>query len=191
MTNHILAERLKIIQVSRSSASTARTRRTPSLPRHVYGHDRGADFGRWEPGYPRHRLPRRRRLLLRGNDLGDFLAASMGGGMPREIIGFSTRWCARKSPSCLASMVWRSASAPPCTCIATTVCSACSQFRTPFVDLALCLRRPPPLLAPRIMGAQRAFAMLAAGELLLRRGGEGGRPCLQGRGTASGRGANA
>lgn len=45
-----------------------------------------------------------------------------------------------------------------------TVASTRSLFKTPFVDLALVPEAASSLLAPRVMGHQRAFALLAAGE---------------------------
>ncbi len=45
-----------------------------------------------------------------------------------------------------------------------TVASSRSLFKTPFVDLALVPEAASSLLVPRIMGHQRAFALLAAGE---------------------------
>lgn len=44
-----------------------------------------------------------------------------------------------------------------------TFATARSEFRTPFVDLALVPEAGSSLLGPRVMGYQRAFAMLAAG----------------------------
>jgi enoyl-CoA hydratase/carnithine racemase len=45
-----------------------------------------------------------------------------------------------------------------------TIASDRSVFKTPFVDLALVPEAASSLIAPRIMGHQRAFALLAAGE---------------------------
>ncbi|MCM2294536.1 crotonase/enoyl-CoA hydratase family protein [Allorhizobium sp. BGMRC 0089] len=45
-----------------------------------------------------------------------------------------------------------------------TVASSRSLFKTPFVDLALVPEAASSLLGPAIMGPQRAFALLAAGE---------------------------
>ena len=45
-----------------------------------------------------------------------------------------------------------------------TVASRRSLFKTPFVDLALVPEAASSLLVPRIVGHQRAFALLAAGE---------------------------
>ena len=44
-----------------------------------------------------------------------------------------------------------------------TFATARSEFRTPFVDLGLVPEAGSSLLAPRLMGHQRAFALLAAG----------------------------
>lgn len=44
-----------------------------------------------------------------------------------------------------------------------TFASPRSEFRTPFVDLALVPEAASSLLGPMVMGNQRAFAMLAAG----------------------------
>ena len=45
-----------------------------------------------------------------------------------------------------------------------TVASARSLFKAPFVDLGLVPEAGSSLIAPRVMGYQRAFAMLVAGE---------------------------
>jgi len=45
-----------------------------------------------------------------------------------------------------------------------TIASDRAHFRTPFVDLALVPEAASSLIAPRVMGHQRAFALLAAGE---------------------------
>jgi enoyl-CoA hydratase/carnithine racemase len=44
-----------------------------------------------------------------------------------------------------------------------TFATARSEFRTPFVDLALVPEAASSLIGPRVMGHQRAFAMFAAG----------------------------
>jgi len=45
-----------------------------------------------------------------------------------------------------------------------TIASDRSLFKTPFVDLALVPEAASSLIAPRVMGQQRAFALLALGE---------------------------
>ncbi|OCJ18442.1 enoyl-CoA hydratase [Rhizobium sp. AC44/96] len=100
-----------------------------------------------------------------GNDLGDFLAVAMGGGMPREIIDFLYALVRSQKP--LVSGVDGLAIGIGTTMnlhCDLTIASTRSQFRTPFVDLALVPEAASSLIAPRIMGHQRAFALLAAGE---------------------------
>ncbi len=100
-----------------------------------------------------------------GNDMGDFLAVAMGGGMPREVIEFL--YALVRSTKPLISGADGLAIGIGATMhfhCDMTVASARSQFRTPFVDLALVPEAASSLIAPRLMGQQRAFAMLAAGE---------------------------
>ncbi len=56
-----------------------------------------------------------------------------------------------------------------------------SVFKTPFVDLALVPEAASSLIAPRIMGHQRAFALLAAGEPFDAQRGAGSRADLEDR----------
>ena len=100
-----------------------------------------------------------------GNDMNDFLAFAMGGTMGREVIDFLHALAAHTKP--LVSGVDGLAIG-----IGTTIHLHCdltyasirAQFKTPFVDLALVPEAASSLLAPRLMGHQRAFALLAAGE---------------------------
>jgi len=100
-----------------------------------------------------------------GNDIGDFLAAAMGGGMGQELIDFLYALVNAEKP--LVSGVDGLAIGIGTTLnlhCDLTVASDRSQFRTPFVDLALVPEAGSSLIVPRIMGHQRAFAMLVAGE---------------------------
>jgi len=100
-----------------------------------------------------------------GNDLNDFMAFAMGGTMGREVIDFLHTLATHGKP--LVSGVDGLAIG-----IGTTIhlhcdltyASARTRFRTPFVDLALVPEAASSLLAPRLMGHQRAFALLAAGD---------------------------
>jgi enoyl-CoA hydratase/carnithine racemase len=100
-----------------------------------------------------------------GNDLNDFMAFAMGGTMGREVIDFLHALAAHDKP--LVSGVDGLAIG-----IGTTIHLHCdltfaslrTEFRTPFVDLALVPEAASSLLAPRLMGHQRAFALLAAGD---------------------------
>ncbi|WP_028749369.1 crotonase/enoyl-CoA hydratase family protein [Rhizobium mesoamericanum] len=100
-----------------------------------------------------------------GNDLGDFLAAAMGGAMPREIVEFLYAMVRSEKPivSGVDGLAIGIGTTMHMHCD-LTIASARSQFRTPFVDLALVPEAASSLLAPRIMGHQRAFALLALGE---------------------------
>jgi enoyl-CoA hydratase/carnithine racemase len=100
-----------------------------------------------------------------GNDIADFLAASMGGSLGDELLDFLYALVNAEKP--LVSGVDGLAIG-----IGTTLHMHCdltlaserSQFRTPFVDLALVPEAASSLIAPRVMGHQRAFALLALGE---------------------------
>src|SRR5690606_7896262 len=93
-----------------------------------------------------------------GNDLADFMAFAMGGTMGREVIDFLHALASHGKP--LVSAVDGLAIG-----IGTTIHLHCdltfaapqSLFRTPFVDLALVPEAASSLLAPRLMGHQRAF----------------------------------
>ena len=100
-----------------------------------------------------------------GNDIGDFLAVAMGGGMGEELIDFLYALVRSEKP--LVSGVDGLAIGIGTTLnlhCDLTIASDRSQFRTPFVDLALVPEAASSLIGPRIMGHQRAFAMFAAGE---------------------------
>lgn len=100
-----------------------------------------------------------------GNDIGDFLAASMGGSLGRELLDFLYALVNAEKPliSGVDGLAIGIGTTMHMHCD-LTVASDRSQFRTPFVDLALVPEAASSLLAPRIMGHQRAFALLAAGE---------------------------
>lgn len=100
-----------------------------------------------------------------GNDMADFLAFAMGGAMGTEALDFLNALASATKP--LVSGVDGLAIG-----IGTTIHMHCdltiasdrSVFKTPFVDLALVPEAASSLIAPRVMGHQRAFALLAAGE---------------------------
>ncbi|RWX77190.1 crotonase/enoyl-CoA hydratase family protein [Neorhizobium lilium] len=101
-----------------------------------------------------------------GNDMVDFLAYAMSGSdeVP-AAAGFIKALALAEKP--LVSGVDGLAIGIGTTLnlhCDLTVASSRSTFRTPFVDLALVPEAASSLLVPRIMGHQRAFAMLVAGE---------------------------
>lgn len=101
-----------------------------------------------------------------GNDMQDFLSFAMSGetGLP-EVIGFLEAVSGLKKP--LVSGVDGLAIGIGMTVnlhCDLTLATPRSQFRTPFVDLALVPEAASSLLVPAIAGHQRAYAMLALGE---------------------------
>lgn len=99
-----------------------------------------------------------------GNDMSDFLAFAMGGSLGAEVLDFLKTLASLEKP--IVSGVDGLAIG-----IGTTIHLHCdltfatpaSQFRTPFVDLAMVPEAASSLLVPAIAGHQRAFALLAAG----------------------------
>lgn len=100
-----------------------------------------------------------------GNDLADFLAVSMGDGLGSELLDFLQALATARKP--LVSGVDGLAIGIGTTMhlhCDMTVASDRSLFKTPFVDLGLVPEAASSLIAPQLMGHQRAFALLAAGE---------------------------
>lgn len=102
-----------------------------------------------------------------GNDMADFLAFAMGGSMGMEVIDFLKALASAAKPvvSGVDGLAIGIGTTIHLHCD-LTISSARSVFKTPFVDLALVPEAASSLIAPRVMGHQRAFALLAAGEPL-------------------------
>lgn len=100
-----------------------------------------------------------------GNDMADFLAFAMGGSMGREVLDFLAALATAKKPvvSGVDGLAIGIGATIHLHCD-LTVASDRSLFKTPFVDLALVPEAASSLIAPRLMGHQRAFALLALGE---------------------------
>lgn len=99
-----------------------------------------------------------------GNDMQDFMIAAAGGGLGQDILDFLSALSGAKKP--IVSGVDGLAIG-----IGTTMHLHCdltfaterSLFRTPFIDLGLVPEAASTLLAPVLMGHQKAFALLALG----------------------------
>ncbi|MDY8107606.1 crotonase/enoyl-CoA hydratase family protein [Fulvimarina sp. 2208YS6-2-32] len=99
-----------------------------------------------------------------GNDLADFMEIARGGGLPNEVRDFLHALAKAELPV-FAAVDGLAIG------IGTTMLFHCdmvlatprSEFKTPFVDLGLTPEAASSLIAPRLMGAQRAFQMLAMG----------------------------
>lgn len=101
-----------------------------------------------------------------GNDMADFMAFAMSGGQGRLAAGdFLHALVGVEKPvvSGVDGLAIGIGTTLNLHCD-LTVASSRSLFKTPFVDLALVPEAASSLLVPRIMGHQRAFALLAAGE---------------------------
>lgn len=101
-----------------------------------------------------------------GNDMADFMAFAMSGGNGRlAAADFLHALVGVQKPivSGVDGLAIGIGTTLHLHCD-LTVASSRSLFKTPFVDLALVPEAASSLLVPRIMGHQRAFAMLAAGE---------------------------
>lgn len=100
-----------------------------------------------------------------GNDLADFLALAAGGEGGQEVWDFLLALARSRKP--MVSGVDGIAVG-----IGTTLNLHCdltfatprTVFRTPFVDLGLVPEAGSSLIVPRILGQQRAFALLGLGE---------------------------
>lgn len=99
-----------------------------------------------------------------GNDMQDFMVAASGGDLGNEVLDFLNALASAKKP--IVSGVDGLAIG-----IGTTIHLHCdltfatphALFRTPFVDLGLVPEAASSLLAPPLMGHQKAFALLALG----------------------------
>ncbi len=101
-----------------------------------------------------------------GNDIGDFLKTAMSGNRgSNAVFDFLERLIMAKKP--VVAGVDGLAIGVGVTLLMHcdhVVASLGSTFRTPFVDLGLLPEAGSSLIAPRIMGHHRAFALLAMGE---------------------------
>lgn len=100
-----------------------------------------------------------------GNDMADFLAYAMSGGGRPSAADFlhALATCTKPLVSGVDGLAIGIGTTIHLHCD-MTIASDRSLFRTPFVDLALVPEAASSLIAPRVMGHQHAFALLAAGE---------------------------
>ncbi|MCE7028420.1 crotonase/enoyl-CoA hydratase family protein [Jiella avicenniae] len=100
-----------------------------------------------------------------GNDIKDFMAIAEGGSLPAETGDF-LRLVAGFDKPMIAAVDGLAIG------IGTTLLMHCdlvyasprSVFKTPFLDLGVTPEAASSLIAPRMMGDQRAFALLVLGE---------------------------
>jgi len=102
-----------------------------------------------------------------GNDIGDFVKMAQGGGLGLPILRFLQALARCEKP--LVAAVNGNAIGIGTTMLLHfdhVVAGADARFATPFVSLGLVPEAASSLLAPRLMGHARAFALLAMGRPL-------------------------
>ena len=99
-----------------------------------------------------------------GNDLADFLGVAAGGEEGREVWDFLEALAGARKPvlSGVDGIAVGIGATLNLHCD-LTFATLRTVFRTPFVDLGLVPEAASSLLAPALLGHQRAFALLAAG----------------------------
>jgi enoyl-CoA hydratase/carnithine racemase len=107
-------------------------------------------------------------VFCAGNDIGDFLQAAMSGGaLGQPILRFLYALARCEKP--LAAAVQGNAIGVGTTMLLHcdhVVASSQARFATPFVSLGLVPEAASSLIAPRLMGNARAFALLVMGQPL-------------------------
>jgi len=104
-------------------------------------------------------------VFTSGNDLADFIAVATGGEHGNEVWNFLQAIATNAKP--LVAGVDGLAVGVGCTMLMhcdLVYASARSWMQTPFVDLGVIPEAASSLIGPRLMGHQRAFALLVMGE---------------------------
>lgn len=162
MNDHILVERHGAVQVMRMN----RPEKKNALTRAMYAAMTDAlTGGDADPAIRAHVFLGVPGAFSAGNDLADFLALAAGGEGGQEVWDFLLALARSRKP--MVSGVDGIAVG-----IGTTLNLHCdltfatprTVFRTPFVDLGLVPEAGSSLIVPRILGQQRAFALLGLGE---------------------------
>lgn len=162
MSDHVLAERRGAINLIRMN----RPEKKNAITRAMYATMAGAlSEGDADPAVRVHVILGVPGAFSSGNDLADFMAVAMGGAGGTEVYDFLIALARARKP--IVSGVDGVAVG-----IGTTINLHCdltlatprTEFRTPFVDLGLVPEAGSSLLAPAVLGRQRAFAMLGLGE---------------------------
>jgi len=160
--DHVLVERHEAVQVIRLN----RPEKKNAITRAMYGRMEAAlNEGEADPSIRCHVFLGVPGAFSAGNDLADFLAMATGEETGTEAFRFLMMLAGCRKP--VLSGVDGVAVG-----IGTTLNLHCdltfatpeTVFRTPFVDLGLVPEAASSLLVPKVLGYQRAFALLALGE---------------------------
>lgn len=164
MSDHILIERRGAVQVIRLNRPDKKNALTRAMYAAMTAALAGGDA---DPAVRAHVFLGVPGAFSAGNDLGDFLAVASGVDGGQEVWNFVLALAKVQKP--MVSGVDGIAVG-----IGTTLNLHCdltfatprTVFRTPFVDIGLVPEAGSSLLVPRMIGHQRAFALLALGEAL-------------------------
>lgn len=161
MTDHVIVERrgpVQIIRMNRPERKNAITRSMyAAMAAALAGGDADADIRV-------HVILGGPGAFSSGNDISDFMVVATGGEGGTEVYDFLLALAGSQKPIV-------SAADGIAVGIGTTIHLHCdltfatprTEFRTPFVDLGLVPEAGSSLLAPAVMGRQRAFALLGMG----------------------------
>jgi enoyl-CoA hydratase/carnithine racemase len=162
VTDHIIVEKKRAVQSIRMN----RPDKKNALTRAMYGAMAAAlKDGDADAAIRCHVILGVPGAFSSGNDIADFMVVAMGGEGGTEVFDFLVALATCRKP--IVSGVDGIAVG-----VGTTINLHCDQtfatprtiFKTPFVDLGLVPEAGSSLLAPRILGTQRAFALLGLGE---------------------------
>jgi enoyl-CoA hydratase/carnithine racemase len=164
MTDHILIERRGAVQIIRLN----RPDKKNAITRAMYAAMAAAlAAGDADPAVRVHIFLGVPGAFSAGNDLADFMAVAMGGDGGNEVWDFLLALAQARKP--LVSGVDGIAVGIGATLnlhCDVTIATPRTAFHTPFVDLGLVPEAASSLLAPKLLGHQRAFALLCLGEPL-------------------------
>ena len=161
MTEHVIVERRGPVQVIRMNRADKKN----ALTRAMYAKMSAAlADGDADPAVRVHVFLGVPGAFSAGNDIADFMAYAEGGELGQEVVDFLLALAKAQKP--MVSGVDGIAVG-----IGTTLNLHCdltfatrrTVFRTPFVDLGLVPEAASSLLAPRIVGRQQAFGLVALG----------------------------
>jgi enoyl-CoA hydratase/carnithine racemase len=162
MSDHVIVERRGAVQIIRLNRPDKKNAITRAMYDAMAAALRGADA---DDAVRVHVFLGAPGAFSSGNDLQDFLAVATGGDHGSDVFDFLVALATATKP--VVSGVDGLAIG-----IGTTIHLHCdmtfatpgSLFRTPFTDLALVPEAASSLIAPQVMGHQRAFALLGMGD---------------------------
>lgn len=162
MGEQVIVERRGAVQLIRMN----RPEKKNALTRAMYGAMAGAlKAGDADASIRAHLFLGVPGAFTAGNDLADFLAYATGGELGGEVFDFLLGIARAEKP--IVAGVDGVAVGVGTTMqfhCDVTIASPRALFRTPFVDLGIVPEAGSSLLAPRAIGQQNAFALLALGE---------------------------